>query len=61
MARPKRKTILNAALKALLAGAETSAAITQTIQGLGGVGKTRLAVEFGWWAVHNKNIALYFS
>ena len=27
MARPKRKTILNAALKALLAGAETSAAI----------------------------------
>jgi tetratricopeptide (TPR) repeat protein len=35
-------------------------AITQTIQGLGGIGKTRLAVEFGWWALENKKYRAVF-
>ena len=29
-------------------------AITQAIEGLGGIGKTRVAVEFGWWGVREK-------
>ncbi len=29
-------------------------AITQAIEGLGGIGKTRLAIEFGWWVWENK-------
>ena len=35
-------------------------AITQSIQGLGGIGKTRLAVEFGWWALENKKYRAVF-
>jgi len=35
-------------------------AITQGIQGLGGIGKTRLAIEFGWWALQNKKYRCVF-
>ena len=35
-------------------------AITQTIHGLGGIGKTRLAVEFAWWAIAEKKYKAVF-
>jgi len=35
-------------------------AITQAIEGLGGIGKTRLAIEFGWWAWENKRCGAVF-
>jgi len=35
-------------------------AITQSIQGLGGIGKTRLALEFGWWALENRKYRFVF-
>ena len=46
------------AVKDLLS-ASGPAAITQAIQGLGGVGKTRLAVEIGWRAVGEGRRALF--
>ena len=42
-----------AGLKQQLGDAKPTA-IIQSIQGLGGIGKTRLAIEFGWWALENK-------
>lgn len=36
------------------------AAITQAIEGLGGIGKTRLAIEFGWWVWNNKKAPAVF-
>ncbi len=35
-------------------------AITQAIEGLGGIGKTRLAIEFGWWVWENKKAPAVF-
>ncbi len=35
-------------------------AITQAIEGLGGIGKTRLAIEFGWWVWNNKKAPAVF-
>lgn len=39
---------------------EGPAAITQAIQGLGGIGKTRLAMEIGWRAVKDGNHGAVF-
>ena len=39
---------------------EKPIAITQAIEGLGGIGKTRLAIEFGWWAWENKKCQAVF-
>ena len=39
---------------------EKPIAITQAIEGLGGIGKTRLAIEFGWWALKNKKCGAVF-
>jgi len=33
---------------------DKATAITQAIEGLGGIGKTRLAIEFGWWVWNEK-------
>jgi tetratricopeptide (TPR) repeat protein len=41
-------------------GESKATAITQGIQGLGGIGKTRLAIEFGWWALQNKKYRCVF-
>jgi len=48
-----------AGLKEQLGNAKPTA-ITQSIQGLGGIGKTRLAVEFAWWALENKKYQAVF-
>jgi tetratricopeptide (TPR) repeat protein len=39
---------------------EKPIAITQAIEGLGGIGKTRLAIEFGWWVWENKKCQAVF-
>jgi len=41
-------------------GRGKATAITQSIQGLGGIGKTRLAIEFAWWAWENKKYGAVF-
>ncbi len=46
-------------LRAQVAG-EKATAITQAIAGLGGIGKSRLAVEFGWWGLNNKKYGHVF-
>ncbi|MHC4477641.1 MAG: tetratricopeptide repeat protein, partial [Planctomycetota bacterium] len=48
-----------ATLKAQLPDNKATA-ITQSIQGLGGIGKTRLAIEFGWWALNNNKYRAVF-
>ena len=46
-------------LRAQVAG-EKATAITQAIAGLGGIGKSRLAVEFGWWGLNNEKYGHVF-
>ncbi len=46
-------------LKSQIVG-DKPTAITQAIEGLGGIGKTRLAIEFGWWAWENKQYKSVF-
>jgi len=41
-------------------GGEKATAITQAIAGLGGIGKSRLAVEFGWWGLNNEKYGHVF-
>jgi tetratricopeptide (TPR) repeat protein len=53
-----REDVLNK-LKILLRK-KTPTAITQTIRGLGGIGKTRLAIEFAWWSLNNKKVNAAF-
>jgi len=39
---------------------DEATAITQAIEGLGGIGKTRLAIEFGWWVWNEKKAPAVF-
>ena len=55
-----REEILGRLKEGLDGGKATAITQTQTIHGLGGIGKTRLAVEFGWWAWENKKFAAVF-
>ena len=41
-------------------GGDKATAITQAIAGLGGIGKSRLAVEFGWWGFNNEKFGHVF-
>ena len=52
-----RDEILEGLRGELGGGKATAITQTQTIHGLGGIGKTRLAVEFGWWAWENEKFA----
>ncbi|MCH8193517.1 MAG: hypothetical protein IIA65_05825, partial [Planctomycetes bacterium] len=51
-----RETILAQLKEQLNARQPTAIVQPQTIRGIGGIGKTRLAIEFAWWALNHKKV-----